>query len=63
MAIKVEEAQDLISGIPCQSRLKKKPTKISLKIMLINGLVQNVNSIYALIYAKDLELYSARPRI
>ena len=38
-----------ISGIPCQSRLKKKPTTISLKIILINGLVQNINAIYVLI--------------
>ena len=35
----------LISGIPCQRRLKKKPTTVSLKIILINGLVQNVNTI------------------
>ena len=38
-----------ISGIPCQSRLKKKPITISLKIILINGLVQNINAIYVLI--------------
>ena len=51
-----------ISGIPCQSKLKKKPTRISLKTILINGLVQNVNAIYVLIYTKDLKLYSVLPR-
>ena len=49
MSIKAEEAQDLVSGIPFQSELKKKATKISLKIILINGLVQNINAIYVLI--------------
>ena len=39
MAIKTQEASDLISGIPYQSTLKKKPTTISLKTILINGLV------------------------
>ena len=34
-----------MSGTPCLSRLKKKTTTISLKIILINGLVQNVNQI------------------
>ena len=35
---------ELISWIPCQSRLMKKPTTISLKILLINRSVQNVNA-------------------
>ena len=35
--------------IPCQSRFKEKPTTRSLKIIFINGLVQNVNPICVLI--------------
>ena len=48
MAIKAQEAEDLISGILCQSRLKNKPNTISLKTILMNALVQNANTIYFL---------------
>ena len=40
-----------------------KPIKVSSKILLINGLVQNVNAIYVLIQAKYLKWYLTRPRI
>ena len=40
------------------SRLKKKLITISLKILLVNGLVLNLNAIYALILNKDMKLYS-----
>ena len=52
MVIKALETQDLTSGILCQSRLKKKLITVSLKIILINGMVQNVNAIYvSIIYS------------
>lgn len=40
------------------SRLKKKLITISLKILLVNGLVLNLNAIYVLILNKDMKLYS-----
>ena len=40
------------------SRLKKKLIIISLKILLVNGLVLNLNAIYVLILNKDMKLYS-----
>ena len=45
----VIKPKKLISGVSCQSRLKKKAITISSKILLINGSVQNVNAIYVLI--------------
>ena len=36
----------------------KKLIIISLKILLVNGLVLNLNAIYALILNKDMKLYS-----
>ena len=48
IANKSLKAKDLISGIPYQIRLKKKPITITiiLTILLINGLVLNVNAVY-----------------
>ena len=40
------------------SRLKKKLITISSKILLVNGLVLNLNAIYVLILNKDMKLYS-----
>ena len=40
------------------SRLKKKLMTISSKILLVNGLVLNLNAIYVLILNKDVKLYS-----
>ena len=36
----------IISRIPCQSGLKKKPITISLKQILIKDVLQNLNAIY-----------------